>query len=343
MSSGRMDNSFTSYKVEERSYVSYIKREIHNHVLRGKFSETQAGKIDIIVSEISSNLVKHAGSGELLFRISDPDEKNSVFEILGIDHGPGIADTARMIRDGVSTTHTLGQGLGAIHRLSDMAQLYSRPGWGTIVYAMVKTKNKMMTGTNTSGIDIRALCVNKPREMVCGDGYMVKRTKSEIIIFFGDGLGHGPRAKEAIDRAGEFLLDSKAEDPVEIIREMHEKIRRTRGLVGTLSVYNLQRNEWRVCGVGNISTRVYSGIQFKNYMSYNGTIGLNLPSSMNASTFPAETNQFVTMCSDGIRTRWDLNKYPSILKYDAIMLAAAIYKDNTRGTDDASVLIAKVG
>lgn len=337
-----MDNSFTSYKVEERSYVSYIKREIHNQVLRAKFSETQAGKIDIIVSEISSNLVKHAGSGELLFRISYPDEKDPVFEILGIDQGPGIADTARMIRDGVSTTHTLGQGLGAIHRLSDMAQLYSRPDWGTIVYGMVKTKNRVMTGTKTCGIDIRALCVNKPREVVCGDGYRVKRTDADIIVFFGDGLGHGPRAKEAIDRAGEFLLECQADDPVGIIREMHEKIRRTRGLVGTLAVYNLQRNEWRLCGVGNIATRLYSGIQFKNYMPYNGTIGLNVPSSMNASTFPAEANQFVVMCSDGIRTRWDLNKYPSILKYDTMMLAAAIYKDNARGTDDASVLIAKV-
>lgn len=337
-----MDSSFTSYKVEERSYVSYIKREIHNQVLRAKFSETQAGKIDIIVSEISSNLVKHAGGGELLFRISEPDEKNSVFEVLGIDQGPGITDTARMIRDGVSTTHTLGQGLGAIHRLSDMAQLYSRPGWGTIVYGMVKTKNKVMTGTGTSGIDIRALCVNKPREAVCGDGYRVKQTRSKVIIFFGDGLGHGLRAKEAIDRAGECLLECQADEPVEIIREMHEKIRRTRGLVGTLAVYNVHRDEWRLCGVGNISTRLYSGIQFKNYMSYNGTIGLNLPSSMNASTFPAETNQFVIMCSDGVRTRWDLNKYPSILKYDGMMLAAAIYKDNARGTDDASVLIAKV-
>jgi hypothetical protein len=48
------------------------------------------------------------------------------------------------------------------------------------------------------------------------------------------------------------------------------------------------------------------------------------------------------MCSDGIQTRWDLNRYPAILKYDSTVLAAAIYKDFTRGNDDASVLIAKV-
>ena len=97
-----MDKSFTSYRIEERSYVSYIKREIRSQTMHARFSETQVGEIDIIVSEISSNLVKHAGSGEILFRVFEPDEDSSVFEILSIDKGPGIADTARMMRDGVA-------------------------------------------------------------------------------------------------------------------------------------------------------------------------------------------------------------------------------------------------
>lgn len=77
-------------------------------------------------------------------------------------------------------------------------------------------------------------------------------------------------------------------------------------------------------------------------MSYNGTIGLTIPNAMNISTYPMETNQHLVMCSDGIQTRWDMSRYPAILKYDNIMLAAAIYKDYARGTDDASVIIAKV-
>jgi anti-sigma regulatory factor (Ser/Thr protein kinase) len=337
-----MDKSFASYKVEERSYVSYIKREIHGQVLRGKFSETQAGEIDIIVSEISSNLVKHAGSGEILFRIHEDNTGSSVFEIVSIDNGPGIADTARMMRDGVSTTHTLGHGLGAIHRLSDTAQVFSVPGWGTIVYAMVSSKQKKNIGQKSQGLEIRALCVNKPRETECGDGYGVKHTASGVIIFFGDGLGHGPKAKEAIDLAREFLSSCNESEPVEILRQMHQNIRRTRGLVGTIAVCDLKANQWRICGVGNILTRLYSGIEFKNYMPYNGTIGLNLPSSMNASTLPVESNQHLIMSSDGIQARWDLSKFHSILKYDNTVLAAAIYKDFSRGTDDASVLVAKV-
>ena len=338
-----MARSFTSYRVEERSYVSYIKREIHNQVQRCKFSQIQAGKIDIIVSEMASNIIKHAGSGELLFRVDEFDELCSTFEIISIDNGPGIADTARMMRDGVSTTHTLGQGLGSINRLSDMAQLYSMPGWGTIHYAMVKKDSgKKTSAVKKAGLEIRALCVNKPRETVCGDGYSIRHSDSETFIFFGDGLGHGEFAKDAVDRAGEFFLQSRDNEPVDIIRNMHEKIRRTRGLVGTVARCDLKSNQWTICGVGNIFTRVYSGIESKNIMPYNGTIGLNLPSTMNSYVLNCENNQHLIMCSDGIQTRWDLNKYPAVLKYDSMILASAIYKDFSRRNDDASVLIAKV-
>ena len=336
-----MDKTFTSYRMEERSYASYIKREIHQQVARAKFSETQAAEIDIIVSEISSNIVKHAGSGELLFRVRDVDDLTSTFEVVSIDNGPGIADTVRMLRDGVSTTHTLGHGLGSINRLSDTAQLYSQPGWGTIFYALVRTRKKKNTPMPVYSPDVRALCINKPRELVCGDGYRVKRQGSETTIFLGDGLGHGARAKEAVDCAGEFFMGSAETDPVEIIRQMHVAIRKTRGLVGTVATCNTKTQAWRLCGVGNIFTKMYTGMEGKNYMPYNGTIGLNLPTTMSSSSFPVENNQHLIMCTDGIQTRWDLNKYPAILKYDNIILAAAIYKDYSRGNDDASVVIAK--
>jgi hypothetical protein len=77
-------------------------------------------------------------------------------------------------------------------------------------------------------------------------------------------------------------------------------------------------------------------------MPYNGIIGLNIPGTMNYTVIPAEKNQQLIMCSDGLRSRWDVSKYPSILKYDSMLLAAALYKDFNRRTDDSSVFIGKV-
>jgi anti-sigma regulatory factor (Ser/Thr protein kinase) len=337
-----MDKPFTSYRIEERSFVAYIKREIHAQVAHRHFTEARAGEIDIIVSEVCSNLIKHAGSGELLYRVSDVGDQDSRFEILCIDKGPGMNDVPKMMKDGMSTTNTLGHGLGAIERLSTFSQVYSIQGWGTIVYALVTTEDRKYATKNGLDLDIRALCVNKPRETVCGDGYRVKRTSQEVQIFFGDGLGHGEFAKEAADRAGNFFLGCEERDPVSILRLIHEHVRRTRGLVGTVAIADLKNNEWRICGVGNILTRVYSGVLYKNYMSYNGTLGLNIPNSMKESIYKIERNQHLIMCSDGIRTRWDLGKYSSIFKYDSMLLAGVLYSDFTRGNDDSSILIAKV-
>jgi hypothetical protein len=113
-------------------------------------------------------------------------------------------------------------------------------------------------------------------------------------------------------------------------------------LVATVAILDRKKLEWRVCGIGNILTRLYHGISYKNYMSYNGTVGLNIPTSLNNSVFPAERNQQLIMSSDGIRTRWDLAKFPSILKFDTMILAASIFKEFNRATDDSSILIAKV-
>jgi anti-sigma regulatory factor (Ser/Thr protein kinase) len=336
-----MDKNFISYRIEERSFVSYLKREIHSEIVRSTFPEGRAGEIDIIVSEICSNIIKHAGSGEILYRIQTVKDETT-FEILSIDQGPGIADVTRMMRDGVSTASTLGHGLGAIERLSNTFNIYSIPDWGTIVYSKVTTLKPVVAKKDILQLEVRGLCICKPRETFCGDGYQVKQTADDISIFFGDGLGHGPHANDAVRAAADFFFESDETNPVEIIRQMHEKVRKTRGLVGTIAILNRKQMQWHICGVGNILTRIYQGVSYKNYMSYNGAIGLNIPTSLNYSVVPAERNQLLIMASDGIKTRWDISKFHSILKYDNMVLAGAIYKEFNRGTDDSSVLTAKV-
>ena len=80
----------------------------------------------------------------------------------------------------------------------------------------------------------------------------------------------------------------------------------------------------------------------KNYLPYNGIIGMNIPNTLNEQEIKAERGQVIIMCSDGLRTHWDLNKYTGILKYDMSILASALYKDFARRTDDMSILISKI-
>jgi anti-sigma regulatory factor (Ser/Thr protein kinase) len=338
-----MDSTFTSFNIEDRTFVAYAKREIHTRAMKGNFSQRRVAEIDIIVSELCSNLIKHAGSGELLYRQVEEQRVSSV-EILALDKGYGMADAAKMVRDGMSTSNTLGHGLGSIQRLSDQFQIYSMVGFGTVVFAGIgKPNRKQEEGIPApERLQVRGICVPKPRETHCGDGFIVKRNDSTTQIFLGDGLGHGEFAQEAVEAAAAYFLKCDDNDPVDILRGMHECVRRTRGLVATIAVADMRQNEWKVCGVGNISTRVFNGIESRNHMSYNGTIGLNIPRTMTNSVYVLEKNQRLVMVSDGLRARWEIMRYPGILRFDNILLACMLYRDFTRGIDDASVLVASV-
>lgn len=333
-----MDKHFTSYHIDDRSYVSFVKREIHSLILQGNFDKTRIAHADIVLAELTSNIIKHAGSGEILYRFTNNGKDPSCLELLVIDNGVGMTDVQRMMKDGISTSNTLGQGLGAIQRLTDFFQVYSLPKWGTVCYAVIG----QVPAKKPAGLDVRCLLVPKPKETSCGDGFAIRRSETHTMVFFADGLGHGVHAWEAVERGKEHFMVTSETEPVEIIRSMHGEIRKTRGLVGCVAVLNIRERVWRICGVGNIVARLYGGIMFKHYMSYNGIIGLNIPNSMKDTVIEAEKNQQLIMCSDGIRSRWDLARFPSVLKFDHMLLAAALYKDFSRRNDDASILIGKV-
>lgn len=339
-----MDNSpYLTYKIEDRSYVSFIKREIHNSLGTAGFSPGRIGEIDIVVSELTSNLIKHAGTGELLYRISNEPDGNKAFEVFCLDNGQGINDISRMMRDGASTTNTLGEGLGAIQRLSDLFQIFSIPGSGTVAISKIlMNPTKIFQGKPAPSLQVKAVQVCYPGEQVCGDGYSVQKTDDETRIFLGDGLGHGPHAHEAVQEGIKAFIECDYSSPAEILRFMHQKVKKTRGLVGTVAILNHGEKQWQICGVGNISTRLYQGLQSKNYMSHNGIVGLNIPNTMNNYTVEADQFQTIVMCSDGIKTRWDLGRYSGILKHDPSIIASVLFKDHARRNDDMTVLVGKV-
>jgi anti-sigma regulatory factor (Ser/Thr protein kinase) len=337
-----MDNQiFSRYAVEDRSYTAFIKREIHNSISKHGFNESRIGVVDIIISELTSNLLKHAKGGELFSRIIF-ENNIPTLEIICLDEGAGIADVRHVIKDGVSTAKTLGHGLGAIQRLSDFFQIYSLSNWGTIIYSKVQANKAPSHGGRKKVIEIKALCVPKPGYEVSGDGCFVKNFLHETHIFFGDGLGHGIEASKVIGLAIESFRNCHENEPFEILRCMHNDTRRTRGLVGTVAVLNHKTRQWKICGVGNIMTRIYSGLLQKNFRPYNGIIGLNIPNSLSNHIYEAENNQYLVMCSDGIRSRWDFTKYSTLFKYDMMMIASMIYKDFTRRNDDSTIMIGKV-
>lgn len=335
-----MVKAFTSYRIDDRSLVAFIKREIHNLALQCGFSAHRAGETDIIISELSSNLIKFAGGGELLYRAVEHRGKFRI-ELYVLDAGIGIDNIAKIMHDGYSSSNTLGQGLGAIRRLSNTFQMYSMRGWGTVQYVEI-CDSVSIKSAEPQLLPHAVIATNCPGEKVCGDGYHVKYLSDGLQVFLGDGLGHGPNALEAVQSAINIFKGSIEKDPVVVIRQIHEGVKKTRGLVATIVSVNYASGNWTICGVGNISTRIYMGINNKTYTPYNGIIGHNIPRTLNNTIVPYCIHQILIMHSDGLRTRWNLNELTSIIKQDSGLIAAALYKDNLRGNDDATIIVAKL-
>ena len=91
--------------------------------------ERERGSLAIVVTEMATNLVKHAGTGTMMVEGITRNGSSGV-RILGLDKGPGIRDLTTALRDGYSTAGTGGNGLGAIKRLSNAFDIYTAPGSG---------------------------------------------------------------------------------------------------------------------------------------------------------------------------------------------------------------------
>jgi anti-sigma regulatory factor (Ser/Thr protein kinase) len=328
------------FNASDRSYFAILKKEVHALAAAGGIVSRRLAELDIVVAEIVSNLSKHANGGEILVKLIE-EKGMPGLEIIAADSGPGISDLKGMMLDGASTKNTLGQGLGAIRRLSDQFQVYTQKGWGTLM--LVRIFNKALPARHKrETVDVRSLLLPKPGEVECGDGFYVKHTKDHIKLFLGDGLGHGKEAAIAVNKAIEAFKLCAEDSPVENLRFINQSVKKTRGLVATIAIFNLNERHWKICGVGNIATRFYGATTSKAHSPYNGIVGLNMPNTMNDQEVAYETGQCIVLCSDGLKSKWDIFRFPSILRYDLSLLNAALFKDFARNTDDLSIASCKI-
>jgi serine/threonine-protein kinase RsbT len=96
------------------------------------FTLVDQTKIVTAASELARNTVIYGGGGTArLEALHDGGRRGLrvVFE----DKGPGIVDVERALRDGFTTGHGLGLGLGGARRLSNDFAIESRVGEGTRV------------------------------------------------------------------------------------------------------------------------------------------------------------------------------------------------------------------
>jgi len=297
---------------------------------RHGFNETAVGKVAIVVTELSSNLVRHSSRGELLVR-SLPGAVGGL-EILAIDRGPGMKDVSLSLRDGDANAGTSGTGLGAISRLADAFAAHSTVPAGSVVLARV-----WAGAPQASAFEVGAVSVPRPREEVCGDSWWVAEQEGVCTVAVVDGLGHGPLAFDAARRATDVVRLNPGWAPGRILAAAHEALRGTRGAAMGVARVSPGQGTLTFAGVGNIEGTVVWPGGSKRLTSHNGTLGFEV-SHIQEFTDPWPDDAIVILYSDGLGSHWSLDRYPGLLGKDPSLLAGVLYRDCNRGYDDTTVV-----
>jgi serine/threonine-protein kinase RsbT len=96
------------------------------------FSTGDATLIATAISELARNIVSYARRGEITLKTVNASTRQGI-TIIASDSGPGILDVRQAMRDGFSTSGSLGLGLPGVRRLMDEFEIASEPGRGTTV------------------------------------------------------------------------------------------------------------------------------------------------------------------------------------------------------------------
>lgn len=88
-------------------------------------------RISTAVSELARNTFIYAGKGEVL--IQELTNPHQGLRISFADNGPGIEDVKLALKDGFSTSKSMGKGLPGAKRLSDHMEIRTGPQKGTTV------------------------------------------------------------------------------------------------------------------------------------------------------------------------------------------------------------------
>ncbi|MFC5220266.1 SpoIIE family protein phosphatase [Streptomyces coerulescens] len=321
--------------VHDSTRVRDVRLAARDAARHAGLADDRVATAELVATELATNLLKHAGGGQVLLDLVGPtvpvhgDERLLLVQIMAVDHGPGMADTAAALRDGYTTTASLGAGLGTCLRIADDFSLHSTPGRGTTAMARIGP-HRDTAGPYPAPPPVRAGGVNIPLAggEFSGDAWACVRAADRVTLLLADGLGHGPQAARASSAAVAALRSDPHLPPTDLLRRMHTVLRDTRGAAVAVAQLDLGAGQLHFAGVGNVGARLRAGDRWQGLVSCPGIVGAHLPARLPPHQERWTRDSLLVLHSDGLPSRWTpgpATETPSPL--DPAVIAASIVRD----------------
>lgn len=327
--------------VLDASAVALARREVALLSTTLRLSEGSAARAALVATELATNLVKHGGGGSLLCG-TDSDEP--ILCLVAIDSGRGLVNLNEAMQDGYSTAGSPGTGLGAIVRAASAIDVYAAAGRGTALLALVSDAQMPRTPVmhHPSRMLVGGIAIPKKGEEVCGDAWMAALGREQVTLCVADGLGHGTGAATA-SSAAMRVIDNQPHAPLDqLMQDMHGALRPTRGAAVGLARIEMNAGRLDFAGVGNIAGTIVDDAGSRRTLSINGIVGHEMR-RLQSYSYPWTNSAVLVLQSDGVSASWNPSHYPGLTQHDPALIAAVLYRDHCRGTDDATVVVARAG
>lgn len=296
----------------------------------------------LVALELGSNLVRHAGGGELSLRPLQSGARLGV-ELDSLDAGPGIRDVDRALRDGFSTGGSLGYGLGAVARLCEELSISSPAPSGRGTRVLCRYWQAEPPSASEPLLEVGVASRPYPGAKVNGDAFFSCRWSEGSLVGVLDGLGHGPHAHQASTRARHFIERRPWAPLPALLAGVDRECRTTRGVVlGLARLDHADPTRLHFAGIGNIEMRLVGPGFSRRVVSRRGTLGVGIPRPL-ILTEEWGADHLLVLHSDGLTSSWSADEVlGGRWKLAAQDLAGHLLEHLVRGRDDATVLVARL-
>lgn len=179
-----------------------------------------------------------------------------------------------------------------------------------------------------------------PGETANGDTWTAQWHGGVCRIAVIDGLGHGPAAAVAAERARDLLAAHPALAPEEALRACHQALHGTRGAVISIARIDLETRQVIYAGVGNVEAQLWQGGRTQRLVAQRGIVGVTLPTPRPVA-YALERVWLLLLHTDGVSARFNVERLREATSPTPQPLAAAVLAGWGRDTDDATVVVAR--
>jgi anti-sigma regulatory factor (Ser/Thr protein kinase) len=289
----------------------------------------------VAASELVRNHLVHGRRGQFAVLAV---ERSGVpgLELVAADLGLGIADPERALAGPGPSPRSLGAGLSGARRMTHEMDVDVRWGEGTCVRARIFAEP--VPRRREVGILGRAF----EEEPMSGDHAAFVRTSGALVVTVVDGIGHGPLARDAADRAVEAWRERAGLSPAAILDACEDELAGTRGVVMAVARLDEDLAAIEHAAVGNVTTRLDGHRRSRSLAGSASTLGARGARKRVAVESGAlDDGEVLLMFTDGLTSRAGLSDEADLFREHPIVIAQRLLADFGRTTDDALVLVAR--